>query len=80
MALEPYHWGIAHYAASLLERLRKDREAVESQLTLFGAYVQDWKATRRPRGGDLRVRQVRDYQKRTRNSGSAVIEQGDPRV
>lgn len=80
MALEPYHWGIAHYAASLLERLRKDREAVESQLTLFGAYVQDYKATRRPRGGDLRVRQVRDYQRRARNSGSDVIEQGDPRV
>jgi hypothetical protein len=80
MALEPYHWGIAHYAAALLERLRKDREAVESQLTLFGAYVQDYKATRRPRGGDLRVRYVRDYQRRTRNSGTAVIEQGDPRV
>lgn len=80
MALEPYHWALAHFAASQLERLRKDTQAVEGQLSMFGAYIQDYKATRRPRGGDVRARQARDYYRRTRNSGSGAIEQGDPRV
>lgn len=78
-SLEPYHWALAHYAAAQLERLRKDREAVESQLAMFGSYVQDFKATRRPRGGDLRVTQTRDYLQRSRMTGG-VIQQGDPRV
>jgi hypothetical protein len=80
MALEPYHWALAHYAASQLERLRKDPQALESQLAMFGAYVQDWKATRRPRGGDVRALQARDYLRRTRTSGTGALAQGDPRV
>jgi hypothetical protein len=79
MALEPFHWGLVHYAAAQLERLRKDTQAVEGQLTMFGAYVSDWKATRRPRGGDSRVLQARDYLKRVRTPTSAIV-QGDPRV
>lgn len=77
-AIEPYHPALAHFAASRLERLRKDREAEESQLAKFGAYVQDWKATRRVRGGDQRVLQVRDYLKRVRSPGGAAISQQDP--
>lgn len=79
-ALEPFHWALAHYAAGLLERLRKDQQAIQAQLAMFGAYVQDYKATRRPRGGDVRVTQARDYLRRARTSGSGAIEQGDPRV
>jgi len=79
MAIEPFHWALAHFAASLLERLRKDTQAVEGQLSLFGAYVQDFKTQRRPRGGDQRVRQARDYLRRVRTPTSAIV-QGDPRV
>ena len=79
MAIEPFHWALAHFAASLLERLRKDTQAVEGQLSLFGAYVQDFKTQRRPRGGDQRVRQARDYLRRVRTPTSALV-QGDPSV
>jgi hypothetical protein len=79
MAIEPFHWALAHYGAGQLERLRKDTQAVEGQLSLFGAYVQDFKTQRRPRGGDQRVRQARDYLKRVRTPTSALV-QGDPRV
>jgi hypothetical protein len=76
--LEPYHWAIAHFAASLLERLRKDTEAVEHQLALFGAYVSDYLGGRRPRGQHNRVSQQRNYLKPSHVSGALV--QGDPRV
>jgi len=59
-SLEPYHWALAHFAASLLERLRKDTDAVEKQLTLFGAYVQDYQGSQRPLGQHNSVSQKRD--------------------
>lgn len=77
-ALEPYHWALAHFAASLLERLRKDTDAVEKQLTLFGAYVQDYQGSQRPRGSHNRVSQQRNYLKPSHVVGAIV--QGDPRI
>jgi len=77
--LEPYHWALAHFAASLLERLRKDTEAVEHQLALFGAYVSDYLGSRRPRGQHNRVSQQRDYLKGSGHVVGAIV-QGDPRV
>ena len=77
-SLEPYHWALAHFAASLMERLRKDTDAVEKQLTLFGAYVQDYSGSQRPRGSHNRVGQQRDYLKPSHVVGAIV--QGDPRV
>lgn len=48
--LEPYHQGLAHYAAYKLELIRKDKQASQEQLQAFLGYVQRYKDATRPRG------------------------------
>jgi len=48
--LVPYHQGLVHYAAHKLEKLRKDTEASDKQLTAFLGYVQRYIQAHRPKG------------------------------
>lgn len=78
--IEPFHWGLAHFAASILERLRKDPEAEQAQVTKFGAYLEDWNAkSTSPSGAHKRVLMQRDYLREVSRERGGVIVQGDPR-
>ncbi len=50
--LEPYHQAIVHYAASRLEKLRRDYEASAAQLQQFGALVAQYFQDTRRKGGN----------------------------
>lgn len=77
---EPYHWALAHFGAAILERLRKDPDAEKNQIAKFGAYIEDWNATRRPPGAHKHVLMQRDYLREVSRARShSVIVQGDPR-
>lgn len=58
--LEPYHKALAHYAASELEKLRKDWQAVQVQQQLFQSYVVRYQQAKRPRG-PRQMRSARNY-------------------
>lgn len=77
--LEPYHWALAHFAAAILERLRKDADAEKAQIAKFGAYVQDWNEQRGRKGAKRRVTQQRDYLGEVSRGKGRLILQGDPR-
>jgi hypothetical protein len=79
LALEPYHQALVHFAASTLERARKDYQASDYQLQKFLGYVQDYLQTTRVRGGRT-IGVVRDYLGERPAEGFAGIVQGDPRV
>lgn len=49
--LRPYHKALVHFAASELEKLRRDDQASDRQLNKFQAYVQRFINDRRPKGG-----------------------------
>jgi hypothetical protein len=70
ITLRPYHRAIVHYAAAMLEKLRKDYVAMERQMKLFAAFVASYQADQAPpRGTSIRFAQ--DYRRRLR-SGRAV--------
>ncbi len=50
--LEPWHQALVHYAASKLEKARKQVTMEQQQLALFAAYVQDYRNKQRTPGGD----------------------------
>jgi hypothetical protein len=78
--IEPYHWAIVHFAAGILERLRKDPEAEQVQVAKFGAYLEDWNAkSTRPPGAHKRVLQQRDYLGEVSRARGGITVQGDPR-
>jgi hypothetical protein len=77
-SIRPWHVALAHYGASLLERYRKDSEAVERQLQRFSAYVTDYLQRWRRPPGDL-IMFDRDYYGEVARRGGITI-QGDPRV
>lgn len=59
-SLEPYHQGLVHYAAALLEPARKNYDGVKYQMGLFASYVARYKgiiADEQP--GQITV--LRDY-------------------
>lgn len=45
LVLEPWHQALAHYAAATLERLRKNVNGEQKQLTLFAGMVADYLQT-----------------------------------
>ena len=78
--VEPFHWALAHFAAAILERLRKDPEAEKNQVTKFGAYLEDWNAkSTRPPGAHKRVLMQRDYIGETSRTRGGITVQDDPR-
>lgn len=58
-----YHQGIVHYAASQLEKYRKDRDASQFQMQQFLVYVSRYFADQRIKGGRA-IRQAKSYFKR----------------
>lgn len=58
--LQPYHQGLAHYAAALLEPLRKNYAGAQRQMTLFNGYVAMYLQDERVNGPD-QITVVRDY-------------------
>ncbi len=74
--LRPWHQALAHFAASSLERYRKDLQASDYQLNRFAAYVSDYLQTDKPHGGQ-HVGFSRDYLRESRHRSGAVIQQ-DP--
>ena len=50
--LRPYHQAVVHYAAHLLEKLRRDDQASQSQLQQFMGYVTLWMQDQRRKGGN----------------------------
>lgn len=78
--IEPFHWALAHFACAILERLRKDPDAEKSQVTKFGAYVEDWNAkSTRPPGAHKRVLMQRDYIGEASRARGGITVQDDPR-
>jgi hypothetical protein len=66
-ALYAWHQALVHYAAGLLERLRKDRVASDAQMQLFGAFVTDYLQRHR-----ARAPQHITFQRSYREKGSSV--------
>lgn len=75
--LRPWHQALVHYAAALLEPLRKNYQAEKRQRELFAGMVADYLQKQRPKNGQ-RVVFARNYyrESRARFSGSRL----DPRV
>lgn len=75
--LEPYQQAAVHYAASKLEKLRRDVQASERQLAAFMGYVQRFLMARRPKGGTT-IRLARSYfTQATRRGDAADVETAD---
>lgn len=55
-----YHQASVHYAAHLMEKLRRDQEASDKQLNAFLGYVQRYNA-QKPKKGMKAVRTARSY-------------------
>jgi hypothetical protein len=69
-SLRPWHQGLVHFAAALLEPLRKNYAGEQRQRQLFGSYVADYLQRQRKVGGS-RIVMARDY--RAEASGRGVL-------
>lgn len=75
--LRPWHQALVHFAAAILEPLRKNYEGEQRQRSLFAAQVADYLQQRRPKG-DSQVRLAQNYYATARSRG--MLQQGlDPR-
>jgi hypothetical protein len=78
-SLRPWHQALVHYAAALLEPLRKNFDGEQRQRQLFAAHVADYLQRKRKRGGS-RVVFARDYRGEARGRGSLYGPQRDWRT
>lgn len=58
--LLPYHQGLVHYGAHLMEKLRRDDERADKQMQMFMGYVQRYNMANRKKGTNG-VRTARPY-------------------
>lgn len=58
--LRPYHQGLVHYAAAMLEPLRKNYAGAQRQMSLFNGYVAMYLQDERSDGPD-QITMIRDY-------------------
>ena len=63
--LRPWHQALVHYAAALLEPLRKNYSGEQRQRQLFAGYVADYLQRDRPKGVQ-RIQPVHDYYRAAR--------------
>jgi hypothetical protein len=77
--LAPWHQALVHYAAALLEPLRKNFDGEQRQRQLFAAHVADYLQRKRKRGGS-RVVFARDYRGEAHGRGSLYGPQRDWRT
>lgn len=75
-ALRPWHQALVHYAAALLEPLRKNFPAEQRQRALFAGFVADYLQRHRPRNG-TRITMARNYRGEAR--GRFFSDRTDPR-
>lgn len=75
--LRPWHQALVHYAAALLEPLRKNYDGEQRQRQLFAAQVADYLQRQRPQNGQT-VRLTRNYYREAR--GRAFNRPLDPRI
>ena len=59
-SLRPWHQALVHYAAALLEPLRKNYQGEQRQRTLFAGHVADYLQRKRPKGGGV-IAQAKNY-------------------
>ena len=64
--LYPYHQATVHYAAHLMEKLRRDDERAEKQMQLFMGYVVRYTQQNRKKGAN-NVRMARSYFRNSRH-------------
>lgn len=76
-SLRPWHQALVHYAAALLEPLRKNFAAEQRQRALFAAMVADYLQRHRPRTG-TRITMARDYRGEARRVNFGASQ--DPRT
>lgn len=74
-SLRPWHQALVHYAAALLEPLRKNFAAEQRQRALFAAMVADYLQRHRPRQG-TRITMAHDY----RRAARVWQQRQDPRI
>lgn len=74
--LVPWHQALVHYAAALLEPLRKGYQAEQRQRGLFAGLVADYLQRQRPKGGQS-ITMAHNYYRQARRSGLRPL---DPRV
>lgn len=77
--LRPWHQALVHYAAALLEPLRKNYAGEQRQRQLFASFVADYLQRQRKRGGS-RIVMARDYRAEASGRGSLSQAQKDWRV
>lgn len=70
--LEPYHQGAVHYAAHLMEKLRRDDERANAQLQHFLGYVNRYNAQKATKGMKT-VRAARSYFRRRGGSDGEPV-------
>lgn len=76
-AIVPWHQALVHYAAALLEPLRKGYQAEQRQRGLFAGLVADYLQRQRPKGGQSIVAGRNYYREARRFSGVRIP---DPRI
>lgn len=74
-SLRPWHQALVHYAAALLEPLRKNFPAEQRQRALFASIVADYLQRHRPRNG-TRITMAHNYRRAAR---AFFQDRGDPR-
>jgi hypothetical protein len=74
--MEPWLQGIVHYAAALLEPLRKNYAGEQRQRNLFAGVVADYLQRQRPKGGQS-ILVARNYYADARGRSRRVL---DPRI
>jgi hypothetical protein len=77
-ALYAWHQALVHYAAGLLERLRKDRVASDAQMQTFVAFVTDYLQRHRARAPQ-HVTFQRNYHEKGRSAFGGIL-YTNPRV
>jgi len=77
--LRPWHQALVHYAAALLEPLRKNYAGEQRQRQLFAAYVADYLQRHRPKGGHV-VKLSRRYYAEARKGRSLAGVSFTPRT
>lgn len=75
--LEPYHQGLVHYAAYLLEKLRVNLEGAQIQLQLFQQYVARYVRASEP-VGPRTIRTARNYWQEVRARRGSGREDSTP--
>lgn len=71
--LAPYHQALVHYAAGLLEPLRKNYSGAQRQMSLYAGYIAQYE-TKKRKDGPNQITQRRNYLRDARDSNSRAVD------